>query len=93
MMGHPFPPFEKGVIKGKEVKNILKKSIEAVRKLREEIKNILVEVGRPLTIEEIGNKLPQVRKQTIRPILEELFDNGGVSKLGRSNEILWLNKD
>jgi len=57
------------------------------------IKNILVEVGRPLTVEEIGSKLPEVRKQTIRPILEELFDDRRVSKLGRSSEILWLIKD
>lgn len=93
MMGHPFPPFEKGVIKGKEVKNILVKSLEAVRELKEDIENILVEVGRPLTVEEIGSKLPEVRKQSIRPILEELVDDGRVSKLGRSSELLWLKKD
>jgi len=92
MMGHPFPPFEKGVIKGKEVKNILEKSLEAVRSLKEKINNVLREVGRPLTVEEIGIKLPEVREQTIRPILEELFDDGSVSKLGRSSELLWLNK-
>jgi hypothetical protein len=93
MMGHPFPPFEKGVIQGNEVKKILEKSLEAIGELKEEINDILVTAGRPLTVDEIGDELPEIREQTIRPVLEELYDDGKVSKLGKSGELLWLNKE
>ena len=92
VMGHPFPPFGQGVIRGSEVKAILQDSMKAVDSLKDSIARVLKVAGRPLSIDEISGKLPEYRKQSIGLVLEELSEDGKVRRLGKGNELLWLSR-
>jgi glyoxylase-like metal-dependent hydrolase (beta-lactamase superfamily II) len=90
VMGHRFPRSEQGVVQGNTVKVVLQESIQAVEILKENIVNVLKASGRPLRIQDISRRLPDVREPTIEPVLFELFGDGRLRKLGKGIEILWL---
>ncbi|MCW4021270.1 MAG: MBL fold metallo-hydrolase [Candidatus Bathyarchaeota archaeon] len=90
MMGHPFPPFEQGVIRKGKVKAILQESMRALEDLKNKVMKLLETNRRPLTMDEICNGLPEAREPSIEPILEELSEEGKVWRIGKDDELLWL---
>jgi len=92
MMGHPFPPFRKGVIREGEVKDMLQGSVEAVENLKDDVMRVLETGGRPLGLDEMSSRLPEARKSSIELVLEELYEDGKVRRLGKGSELLWLRR-
>jgi hydroxyacylglutathione hydrolase len=92
LMGHPFPLSEQGVVRGRSVKAILQESLRAVEHLKEKLVKVLKACGRPLSIDEISRKLPEVREPSIEPVLSELSEEGRVRRLGRGDDVLWLSR-
>jgi len=92
MMGHPFPPFEQGVIREAKVRAMLQESMRAVEDLKNIVMKLLETSQRPLTMDEISAGLPEAREPSIGPVLEELFEEGKVWRIGEDNELLWLHR-
>ena len=91
MMGHPFPPFDQGVVRGGQVAEILRDSLQAVEEIKNRVVNVLETAGRPLSFDDImSSGLFDVREISIEVVLEDLAEDGKVKRIGKTDDLLWL---
>ena len=76
MLGHPFPPYEKPVLKDSEPKAFIGESLEAIRVSRAKVMEAVEGMTKPFSIKEIAAIIPDLGESTIRCILNELSEWG-----------------
>jgi len=87
MLGHPFPPYEKPVLKEDEPKSFIHESLEAIRELRTKVIEVAEGRKEPFGIEDAMASFPDLREPTVRCLLNELTKKGQTgSRRGRSEE-------
>jgi len=70
ILGHPMPPFNKGVLHGDEVRIFLQESLKAIEELSEKVLRVTEESGKAISLKEIASRIPEVQQVTIGCILE-----------------------
>jgi glyoxylase-like metal-dependent hydrolase (beta-lactamase superfamily II) len=85
--GHPFPPFNRGVLKGEEISSFLKESIEAIKELEESILNTLSLKGH--TLVDLTDKMGDARTNTLLCVLGTLRARGLINKTHDKEGISW----
>lgn len=88
-LGHPMPPFRKGVLYDEEVKEHIVESLKAVQELRGKVLETLRSSREPLPFKEIALRLPECRPQSIGCVLESLEASGEVEKIEKPERSLW----
>lgn len=76
MLGHPFPPYEKAVLKEGEPKAFVRESLEAVRELRTKVIEVVEGLTEPFSLEDTMTSFPDLREATILCFLNELSEKG-----------------
>jgi glyoxylase-like metal-dependent hydrolase (beta-lactamase superfamily II) len=76
MLGHPFPPYEKPVLKEGEPKTFVWESLEAIRELRTKVREVVEGLTEPFSIEDAMPSFPDLREATILCVLNELSEKG-----------------
>ena len=88
--GHPFPPFNKTVLREKEVKKYVKQSLEGIEYLRTSVLSILRRSSTATSPKQINKKIVSSQSVTIGCILEDL-EKEGVSRRVEPRELeLWI---
>ncbi len=72
ILGHPFPPFNKGVLHGEETRTFLSASLKAIEELSEKVRGIVEASSEPLPLNEICKRIPEARPVTVGCIVESL---------------------
>jgi glyoxylase-like metal-dependent hydrolase (beta-lactamase superfamily II) len=76
MLGHPFPPYHKGVLSNDEPKAFMNDSLEAIKSLRREMGEMISNVAEPFCLDDVALHFPDLREPTIRCILDEFSEKG-----------------
>jgi glyoxylase-like metal-dependent hydrolase (beta-lactamase superfamily II) len=90
VMGHPFPRSEQGVVRGHAVPVIFQESLRAVDHLKDQVIHVLQAAGRPLSLHDLSQRLPDVREPSLEAVIHELSGEGRLRKIGTGPETLWL---
>jgi glyoxylase-like metal-dependent hydrolase (beta-lactamase superfamily II) len=72
ILGHPFAPFNKGVLHGKEAEEFLAESLSAIEELQGEVLKIVEESNKPPSLNEICKRIPAAQPSTLGCIVESL---------------------
>lgn len=89
VLGHPFPPYGKAILRNWEVREFIKGSLEAIEKLRKLVLDTLREYGKPMNPREIYERINVSQPITIGCILEDLEREGEACRLDRGVD-LWV---
>ncbi|MEM2904581.1 MAG: MBL fold metallo-hydrolase [Candidatus Bathyarchaeia archaeon] len=89
ILGHPFPPLEKPVLKDDEAKLHAQESLNAAVELREKVQTALNEARKPCMLEEVQAALPGTQRVSIGCVLEALVKAGEAETLKRGMIPLW----
>jgi len=94
MLGHPFPPFRKSVLMGRDSVAFIKESLNAMIWSKKHLSSILEDLTEPFDFEEVVANVPKLRESTILCILEELTKKGllEVTKDSSGNRNLWIRR-
>ena len=76
MLGHPFPPYEKPVLREGEPKVFIRESLEAIRELRTKVIEVVEGLAEPFGVEDVMLSFPDLRESTVRCLLNELSEKG-----------------
>jgi glyoxylase-like metal-dependent hydrolase (beta-lactamase superfamily II) len=87
--GHPFPPAEKGVLKGEETVRHVEESVKAVEELMDTVLDSLNESDGPMSITEIHETVGVSQPFTIGCILEALEAEGKTNRETTRGKMLW----
>ena len=87
--GHPFKPINKGVLKGQECREHLQESLKEVSKIGSNALATLITAGKPMSLNEIGERLDIARPVTIGCILEAMVKGGEVEKTFNKGKTQW----
>jgi glyoxylase-like metal-dependent hydrolase (beta-lactamase superfamily II) len=88
ILGHPFPPFEKAILRGEEARRHIEDSLLAIEELSFKVLDLLKRRNLS-TISEVRSEIPMYREISIGCILEKLSAEGRVSKEWKNGEIFW----
>jgi len=72
ILGHPFPPFNKGILRGEEGKMFLIESLKAIDELREKVSEVIDQSNETLSLSDIRARIPKAQPVTIGCIIEGL---------------------
>ncbi|MBS7641828.1 MAG: MBL fold metallo-hydrolase [Candidatus Bathyarchaeia archaeon] len=89
VLGHPFPPYGRAILRSWEVRDFIKESLEAIEKLRSLVLDILRESGKPMNPREIYERIGVSQPITIGCILEDLEREGEASRFDEGVD-LWV---
>lgn len=89
VLGHPMPPFKKGVLYGEEVKTHLSESLKAIDELKAKVLEVLRSSDEALSLKELSQKIPEGRPSSIGCVLESLKASGEVERIEVSEGFLW----
>lgn len=89
VLGHPMPPFKKGVLYDEEVKNHLRESLKAIVELKSKVLEVLRSSDKALSLKDLSQKIPEGRPSSIGCVLESLKSSGEVEKIETSEGFLW----
>lgn len=78
--GHPFPPFNKGLLTNREISLFLEESIEGIKEIEESILRILEKNQRNHKINELEEKIRDVRLNTLTCVLDSLNNRRLINK-------------
>ncbi|MEM2739928.1 MAG: MBL fold metallo-hydrolase [Candidatus Bathyarchaeia archaeon] len=89
VLGHPFPPFGKAVLRGWEAREHIKESLKAIEELNHLVLEILRDSRRPMDPRQICEALGVSQPVTIGCILEDLEGEGRVERFDEKLD-LWI---
>ena len=87
--GHPFRPYNKGVLRGDECSNHLQACLREISNIRSNILEILKVEGNPMGLTEINDKVGLPRAVTVGCILEAMAEEREVEKIIEKENVLW----
>ncbi len=90
--GHPFRPYNKGVLRGDECHKHVQESLREVSEIRSKTLEALRTAGRPMGLNELGEKLSLARPVTIGCILEAMIREREAEKIVKNGDFLWRAK-
>lgn len=90
--GHPYLPYNKGVLRGNECSVHIQESLREVSKIRNNVLETLRAVGKPMSLTKINERLGLTRPITVGCILEALIEEREAEKILKNGNILWRAK-
>ena len=81
VIGHPFPPFSKAVLRGEEAKEHIRQSLRAIEELTRLVLEALKSLAKPASIKQIHERVGVSQPVTIGCVLEELEAEGKVERV------------
>ncbi|RLI35902.1 hypothetical protein DRO55_04620 [Candidatus Bathyarchaeota archaeon] len=87
--GHPFPPYKKAVLRGKECKEHVRQSLKAIEELNILVLDALKAAGKPLNPKQIHERLGRSQPVTVGCILEALEADGRAERVSEGLD-LWV---
>jgi len=92
MLGHPFPPYERAVLKDGEPKAFIKESLEAIRALRTKVIGVMEGLTEPFSIKDVMWSFPDLRDVTVRCLLNELSEKGRLEVIEDGGKARWVRR-
>jgi len=94
MLGHPFPPYEKPVLKEGEPKAFIRESLEAIGELRTKVIEAVEGLTEPFSLEDAKPSFPDLREATVRCVLNELAEKGRLEVVQEDDrkKVLWVRR-
>lgn len=89
LLGHPFPPFARGVLERASAETHVSESLLAVQELRDKVLNLLKSTAEPQSLSEVHEKLPGSRVSSVGCVLEDLVAEGKAEKTCVAEDYLW----
>jgi glyoxylase-like metal-dependent hydrolase (beta-lactamase superfamily II) len=86
LLGHPFPPYQKGVLSDNEPKTFIDDSLEAIRSLRKEMSEIIDSAAEPFCLDDLKPHFPELREPTILCLLDEFSEQGELRVIEATGE-------
>ena len=87
--GHPFPPFNKAVLRGEDAVKHIRESLKGIEELRALVWRVLERSDRPLSIMQIYEELGVSQPVTIGCILEDLEREKKTERIEAAGGYLW----
>jgi len=72
IVGHPMPPYNRGILQGEEAKTFISESLKGIEELRSKVLGTIEKRGKVPSLREICERLPEARPSTIGCIMESL---------------------
>jgi len=89
VLGHPFPPLEKPVLRDEEARLHAEESLQAIRQLRENVQRALDQAKKPSTLEDVQAALAGANAFSVGCVLEALVREGKAQVLRVEGRPLW----
>jgi glyoxylase-like metal-dependent hydrolase (beta-lactamase superfamily II) len=86
MLGHPFPPYHKGILSDNEPKAFIDDSLEAIRSLRKEMGEMIDSAAKPFYLDDVTPHFPDLREPTILCLLDEFSEKGRLRVIEATTE-------
>jgi len=87
--GHPFPPFEKALLRGEETSMHIRESMNAVEELINLVRRTLESSRKPMNLMQVHKAASAAPLYTIGCVLESLVAQEDAQRLKIGNEQLW----
>jgi len=91
--GHPFPPFNDALLRGENAVKHIHESLEGIEELEAIVWKVLERSDKPLSIEQIYEKIRMSRPVTIGCVLEEFEREGKVKRTEATGGYRWALRD
>ena len=91
--GHPFPPFNDALLRGKNAAKHICESLKGIENLKAKVWKALEESDKPLGIEQIYRKVRISQPVTIGCVLEDFEKEGKVERTEVKGGYLWTLKE
>jgi glyoxylase-like metal-dependent hydrolase (beta-lactamase superfamily II) len=88
VVGHPFPPYNRGLLIENEAKTFLTESSQAMDDLKNSLTRILHE-NKLITFQEIKDIIPEIRDITLGCLLEDLESEGRIKRIREQGKFKW----
>ncbi|MCS7113426.1 MAG: MBL fold metallo-hydrolase [Candidatus Bathyarchaeota archaeon] len=89
VLGHPFPPFGRAVLRGWEVREYIEESLKAIEELKHLVLDVLRGCRKPMDPKQIYEAIAVSQPVTIGCILEDLEVEGRVERFDEKLD-LWI---
>jgi glyoxylase-like metal-dependent hydrolase (beta-lactamase superfamily II) len=90
--GHPFRPYNKGVLRGDECSEQIQESLREVSKIRSNVLKTLRAEERPMSLTEISERLGLPRAVAVGCVLEAMIEDREAEKIFKNTNVLWRAK-
>jgi len=91
--GHPFPPFNDALLRGENAVKHIHESLKGIEELEAIVWKVLERSDKPLSIEQIYEKIRMSRPVTIGCVLEEFEREGKVKRTEATGGYRWTIRD
>ncbi|MEM3478417.1 MAG: MBL fold metallo-hydrolase [Candidatus Bathyarchaeia archaeon] len=81
VIGHPFPPFGKAVLRGEEAKEHVRQSLRAIEDLNRLVLETLKSLAKPVSLRHLYEKIGVSQPVTVGCVLEDLEREGIVERV------------
>lgn len=88
--GHPFPPFNKTMLREKECIEYVSQCLKGIEELRNSVRSILRKATKPISLRYFNEKIAESHAVTIGCILEDLEREGKVKRVEPRESELWV---
>ena len=90
--GHPFRPYNKGVLRGSECSEHIQESLREVSNIRSNALETLRAAGKPMGLTEISERSGLSRAVTVGCVLEAMIEDREAEKILKNGNVLWRAK-